>query len=96
MTVTVLLRLPLRLPIWLRVIRHLSQVRSIRTHNKYISLIVITQRIEGDPLTIGGERRGRVIASIGELRGGFGLHIHQEDILIPGRACIEEQMPAVR
>ena len=96
MTVTVLLRLPLRLPIWLRVIRHLSQVRSIRTHNKYISLIVITQRIEVDPLTIGGERRGRIIASVGELRGRLGLHVHEEDILISGRARIEQQMPAIR
>ena len=96
MTVTVRLRLPLRLPIWLRVIRHLSQVRSVRTHNKYISLIVITQRIERNPLTIGGERTGRVIASIGKLGSRLGFHIHQEDVLIPGQARIEEQMCAVR
>src|SRR5690349_24165848 len=90
-----LLRLPLWLPVWFGVGCDLTNVRSIRAHDKYISLIVISQRIEGNPLTIGGEGCRSVIAAVGELSGGLRIHIDQEDILISGWSRVDEQGLAI-
>ena len=90
-----LLRLPLWLPVWFGVGCDLPSVRSIRAHDKYISLIVISQRVEGNPLTIGGEGCRSVIAAVSELSGGLGIHIDQEDILIACRTRVDEQRLAI-
>src|SRR5690349_2619816 len=84
-----LLRLPLWLPVWFGVGCDLPNVRSIRAHDKYISLIVISQRVEGNPLTIGGESCGSVIATVGQLSGSLRIHIDQKDILIACRTRID-------
>ena len=47
------LGLPLRLPIRFGVICDLPHGRSVCAHDEYISLIVVAQRIERDPLSVG-------------------------------------------
>src|SRR5688572_33240671 len=89
------LRFPIRLPVWFRVCCHLAQACSVRAHDKYISLIVISQRVEGDPLTIRRERRSGIVAAIGELRGSLCLHIDAEDVLIALRTGIDQQILSI-
>src|SRR5687767_6779025 len=84
------------LPVRFGVASDLPHIRSVGAHNKYISLIVITQRIEGDPLTIGGEGRSRVIASVRKLDSRLRIDVDQEDVLIPLQSGINQQGFAIR
>ena len=86
----------MRLPVRFRVTGDLPRVRSVCTHDKYISLIVISQRVKGDPLTIGGVRAGSIVASIGELGRSFCGYIDAKDILIARRACIDQEILSIR
>jgi len=87
--------LPLWLPVWFRVVCNLAHARSIGTHDKYISLIVISQRVEGDPLTIRGEGARSFIASVGELDACLCRYIDEKDVFITCRAGINQEMRSI-
>src|SRR6185436_8069307 len=87
---------PLWLPVRFRVVSHLAKTGSIGPHDKYISLIVISQRVERNPLTIGGVGRGGIVAAVGELCGSFGADIDAEDGLVAQWPGIDQQILSIR